>query len=1621
MTKGQCHRRRKMMGRSANGGCGTEEKHCPVSTSRVPNKSSPLAAQSLGIDLYSQACKALAVVSPFDLEDGQNNKSSPIVTTLPAGLASCLSKHADSRKRHKKSNLGTDTKKNKSSSRQEKAKGNSIWSETEDYFRELSVEDVERLNETSSFRGNMFISIPYPRNSISVNELNNNHGVAGGEQQDVNQFMEVDGVVADDNTVTQNKQEDNTAISLPQLSSGVEWLLGSRNKIYLTSERPSKKRKLLGGEAGLEKVFVARPVKDQGASTCCHYCSIGETGNQLNRLIVCKSCGVAVHQRCYGVQQDDGAGCWECSWCRLKRDEDKTTDSHCLLCPQQGGALKPVKKRCGGNDDRGLVEFAHLFCCQWMPEVYIEDTKSMEPIMNIEGIKDVQKKLTCYLCKMKCGACVRCSYGSCRTSFHPVCAREARHRMEIWGKFGCDDVELRAFCSKHSETQKEGGASFEAEVLGTGSNLKSQSDCIDGAEVKGSSTVESVKVSDSNNDTLFLKKLIDRGNVNLNDLASEINVSANLLASNIADDCFPPELHGKIVAWLKNRAHVGGLKKKLKLKVMSTCISKVPKESGGEIAITRASDNNNVGSAPVKLAPSRKKTNGNVRVLKDSGLILSLKRSSADDGVVMDEDNHGGNFPSQESSPDSKEKISPESCPASDILAGNTADHKGSCRTSFHPVCAREARHRMEIWGKFGCDDVELRAFCSKHSETQKEGGASFEAEVLGTGSNLKSQSDCIDGAEVKGSSTVESVKVSDSNNDTLFLKKLIDRGNVNLNDLASEINVSANLLASNIADDCFPPELHGKIVAWLKNRAHVGGLKKKLKLKVMSTCISKVPKESGGEIAITRASDNNNVGSAPVKLAPSRKKTNGNVRVLKDSGLILSLKRSSADDGVVMDEDNHGGNFPSQESSPDSKEKISPESCPASDILAGNTADHKGDTVKCSSPNQNSCRQVDEATNPKSDTRVKSNLANHDCSIAMNPVVIRTEASPGSYIHPLILMQNQVFSKMKADEDDGSGAGYNLQNQKLSSTKSSWELGTTKPMGIINMSPTDEVEGELVYYQHQLLCNAVARKHLSDVLISKVTKHLPEEIETVRRHSWDAVLVSQYLSDLREVKKQGRKERRHKEAQAVLAAATAAAAASSRLSSLRKDTVDESPQQENTLKVKAFGGRSALLAQQVPQAKETHPKLSVTWTSPEINLNSSSSTLENKVHSRACDVCRRAETILNPIIVCSGCKVAVHIDCYRSVKDSTGPWFCELCEDLLSSRSRGVLPRVGECSLCGGTTGAFRKSNDGQWVHAFCAEWILESTFRRGQVKAIEGMDAISKGNDVCLVCSRREGVCIKCNYGHCHSMFHPTCGRNAGFFMNVKIIGGKIHHKSYCEKHSPMERTKAETQKHGAEEWNSLKKVRVELERLRLICERIIRREKLKRELVLCSHDTLRCNRESISSSMRVCTPFVSPDASSESATTSLRGGYTNSYKSCSETIQRSDDITIDSLVAGKRRVRFPMPTAMDNDQKTDDSSTSQIFTQTPTVRPQLAGKQIPQRPSSAVSRTASGDVDRFFRHGKHTETFEKELVMTSDQASMRNQRLPKGFVYVPIRCLSNEEETIAAAAEENSGQDE
>ncbi|KAI6678804.1 hypothetical protein NL676_039600 [Syzygium grande] len=87
-----------------------------------------------------------------------------------------------------------------------------------------------------------------------------------------------------------------------------------------------------------------------------------------------------------------------------------------------------------------------------------------------------------------------------------------------------------------------------------------------------------------------------------------------------------------------------------------------------------------------------------------------------------------------------------------------------------------------------------------------------------------------------------------------------------------------------------------------------------------------------------------------------------------------------------------------------------------------------------------------------------------------------------------------------------------------------------------------------------------------------------------------DAVLVNKYLCELRVAKKLGRKERKQKEAQAVVAAA----AASSRISSLRKDLLDGSANQENLVKLNTTSGTPGYCSQLMPRARETVPKVSV-------------------------------------------------------------------------------------------------------------------------------------------------------------------------------------------------------------------------------------------------------------------------------------------------------------------------------------------------------------------------------------------------------------------------------------------
>jgi hypothetical protein len=446
MNVDQCQWRKKMMGRGVDGGCGAEEKpYRPFRRVALDKENGYEDMGSLEIDFLAQASKNLSERSPFDVpEDGSTSVLS--VPTLPIALANLLKNHSDNKKRHKKSHSGADKKKKKSSRQGDKLRSGSIWLEHEDYFRRLDFPDLETLSDLASLRSlssrNCFSipSVEYDSIDIQQRETDasaKNEDVVCGDGVVLEQIKNLltkdisEGTVRKEEDVVKPMGVDNVGNGISSgsdYSGSLEWVLGNRNRILLTSERPSKKRKLLGSDAGLGKLMVAAPC--EGNALLCDFCCTGH-----HQLIVCTSCKATVHKKCYGLLEDSGKP-WLCSWCEL---ENGRADSErpCLLCPKKGGILKPVLSK---TENGGPAEFAHLFCSLWMPEVYIEDLKKMEPILNFPGIKETRRKLLCNLCKVKSGACIRCCNGTCRTSFHPICAREAGNRLEVWGKHGCDTV-----------------------------------------------------------------------------------------------------------------------------------------------------------------------------------------------------------------------------------------------------------------------------------------------------------------------------------------------------------------------------------------------------------------------------------------------------------------------------------------------------------------------------------------------------------------------------------------------------------------------------------------------------------------------------------------------------------------------------------------------------------------------------------------------------------------------------------------------------------------------------------------------------------------------------------------------------------------------------------------------------------------------------------------------------------------------------------------------------------------------------------------------------------------------------------------------------------------------------
>ncbi|KAK3131904.1 hypothetical protein QOZ80_6AG0513210 [Eleusine coracana subsp. coracana] len=1086
--------------------------------------------------------------------------------------------------------------------------------------------------------------------------------------------------------------------------SSLNWLLGSRGRFVLTSERPNKKRKLLGADAGLEQLMLLPSIEGE-AGPICDICCLGESGVISNRMLQCKNCEISVHQKCYGVHIVPDR-CWFCVWCirnieiprRLTRsDACRTVSMPCVLCPKEKGALKPVKRDPGPSTGGGNQEFVHLFCSLWRPEFRVEDMESMEPVTSTVDTQENHTKLVCSLCKMMHGACVRCSHGTCRTSFHPICARDSKLQMEIWGKFGHDNVEMRVFCAKHSAAR---GVNSIQSVRSCSEQDSTQVDLHDGKLVTGKE--QQVRFTRSNKDKFTNDK-----------------ITAN-----------------------------------------SCSLSKT--------------QNMEVATSP----------------------------STA------------GSLENQEP-------------PTTDMVVDQ-------------PM----------VDASFGCN--------------------------LG---------------DVSG-----------------VLRKLVDQGKVSVGDIETDLGLRSESLEAVLEPEttAFSPGLNLKIIKLLQNTMHVPAVKVK-------------SLEEGSLFP-----------QGTLLTSESKNFTNAKLHSGHEEGI------SSCDHRFPQDDNDSKGQ---------------------DDLINNVSYSYDSDA------NQIYGRHV-------------LNIDGYHC-----------------YVHPSI---DEKLKDLLGDDSrlNEQANGYHV---KLGQSSDRSAMDISNSSHILEHSPDDEIEGEIVYLQSNLLKDVGTVKQRYEELMLKVVQNISYELDSFNKRKWDHIIVNQFLRDLREAKKRGNSERRHKEALAILAATAPYVASTSRNAAMRKEAENiTSTKQEGMPKMNAGSSRVNQLSSRVgqlsslPQAKDLSS--SNNKVPEETNFGIFDLAKFSKKNVFPCDVCMRGDTVLNRIFVCSSCKAAVHLDCYQILQYPTGPWRCERCqEDTVLSGNQsdctGVKACSVQCGLCHGTSGAFRKTLKGQWVHAFCAEWLLETTFRRGQRNAVEGMESLRKGKATCCICSRCVGACLKCSTAGCQITFHPACAKDAGLYMNTKRVGNVLRHEAYCGQHS-IEQRKDYRQQYGPEEFNSMKRMRVELELLRFLCERIVKREKVKKDLVVCEHDILSASR--ICDASSVWSYYASgPGASSESATTSVNNkSYSGPMQRSDDATVRSDDVTVDSTITRKHTVRFSLRNR-DADRNTADSSTSTISYK----RKLDDGESLlctNLQESSATALLEFEDVGKKSSDKKHKESYQKEQVVS------KNKSHPERYVY-------------------------
>ncbi|RWS11664.1 PHD finger protein 14-like isoform X2 [Dinothrombium tinctorium] len=185
----------------------------------------------------------------------------------------------------------------------------------------------------------------------------------------------------------------------------------------------------------------------------CSVC-LGDVSHANDEIVECDSCGITVHEGCYGITNDSdndnesihsnasssSTEPWFCDACKAN-----VTSPICELCPNTGGIFKQSE----------VGRWVHIVCALYIPGVAFSDTNRLTGITLFELPYDRWGSKTCSLCEderlSRTGISICCDAGMCKTYFHVTCAQSQGLLYEAQN---CDETELvdpfYAHCKLHA-------------------------------------------------------------------------------------------------------------------------------------------------------------------------------------------------------------------------------------------------------------------------------------------------------------------------------------------------------------------------------------------------------------------------------------------------------------------------------------------------------------------------------------------------------------------------------------------------------------------------------------------------------------------------------------------------------------------------------------------------------------------------------------------------------------------------------------------------------------------------------------------------------------------------------------------------------------------------------------------------------------------------------------------------------------------------------------------------------------------------------------------------------------------------------------------------------------------